>query len=122
MHSTQGRNPTYTPPQPHCLVFYTISYRSTVKIFSIENSASSPPATKFALATSTFANDPAATKPTLTGKKASASPSHLNSSEPVGSSDEIEGIVHWNEDDEADQSASGVETDGVEWCLIVVSL
>ena len=87
----------------------TISYRSTLNTLSTEYS--SPPCVCVfsTLPTSTLASEPAATKPTLTGKKASASPSHLNSSEPLGASAEMEGMVHVNEVAVEVQSASSPE-------------
>jgi hypothetical protein len=68
--------------------------------------------------TSTSASEPAATKPTFTGKKASASPSHLNSSEPVGFSESMVSIVQMNAFRSARQSPSPV-TDGRELGLSV---
>jgi len=68
--------------------------------------------------TSTSASDPAATKPTFTGKKASASPSHLNSSEPVGFSESMVSIVQMNAFRSARQSPSPV-TEGKELGLFV---
>jgi hypothetical protein len=72
--------------------------------------------------TSTSAREPAATKPTLTGKKASASPSHLNSRDPVGFSESIVSIVQTNAFRSARQSPSPV-TDGRElglYCQYVI--
>ena len=63
--------------------------------------------------TSTSASDPAATKPTCTGKKASASPSHLNSKLPEELSASTVSIVQMNAFRSARQSASPV-TDGRE--------
>jgi len=68
--------------------------------------------------TSTSASEPAATKPTFTGKKASASPSHLNSNEPVGFSESMVSISQINAFRSARQSPSPV-TDGRELGLSV---
>lgn len=102
--------PAHTPPScsPN-LAPQTISYLSTLNTLSTENASSCPLARPSTLATSTLANEPAATKPTLTGKNASASPSHLNSSEPVGASDEMLSIVHVKEEDWAVQLGSEPE-------------
>jgi hypothetical protein len=106
-------------------LIYTISYLSTVKILSCEN-VSSPPSIKEALATcncqpepnaleaeptSTSGIDPEATKPMLTGKKASASPSHRNSRLPVEESASMVSMVQTKALRSARQSASPV-TDG----------
>jgi hypothetical protein len=68
--------------------------------------------------TSTSASEPAATNPTFTGKKASASPSHLNSRDPVGFSESIVSIDQIKAFRSARQSASPV-TDGSELGLLI---
>jgi hypothetical protein len=71
--------------------------------------------------TSTPPNEPAATNPTLTGKNASASPSHLNSRLPDGASASTVSIVHTNALRSARQSPSPV-TEGSEFGLGVSAI
>lgn len=88
-------------------------------IFSWLSGASDPLAVR-ALATSTPASEPEAAKPMLVGKNESASPSHRNSSEPLGESASTVSIVHWKWPRSAVQWASESETTGrapgLWWC------